>query len=100
MNFKGIQTFLKKSDKFYKIPYPHLVLDYKFALTHLYSNIRSSSQMANRTRKEISKKSPNLNLKPVGKYSTVANTVETLQNYCRCIVATTVTPGVLQPSPL
>jgi hypothetical protein len=41
MNFKGIQTFLKKSDKFYKIPYPHPILDYKFALTHLYSNIGS-----------------------------------------------------------
>jgi hypothetical protein len=41
MNFKGIQTFLKKSDKFYKIPYPHPIRDYKFTLTHLYSNIGS-----------------------------------------------------------
>jgi hypothetical protein len=36
MNFKGIQTFLKKSNNFYKIPYPHPILDYKFTLTHLY----------------------------------------------------------------
>jgi hypothetical protein len=39
MNFNGIQTFLKKSNKFYKILYPHPILDYKFMLTHLYSNI-------------------------------------------------------------
>jgi hypothetical protein len=41
MNFKGIQTFVKKSNKFYKIPYPHPILYYKFTLTHLYSNIGS-----------------------------------------------------------
>jgi hypothetical protein len=39
LNFKEIQIFLKKSDKFYKIPYPHPILDYKFTLTHLYLNI-------------------------------------------------------------
>jgi hypothetical protein len=40
LNFKGIQTF-KTFDKFYKIPYPHAILDYKFTLSHLYSNIGS-----------------------------------------------------------
>jgi hypothetical protein len=48
MNFKGIQTFLKKSDKFYKIPYPHPILDYKFTLRHLYSNIGSFFTSGNR----------------------------------------------------
>jgi hypothetical protein len=48
MNFKGIQTFLKKYDKFYKIPYPHPILDYKFTLTHLYSNIGSFLTSGNR----------------------------------------------------
>jgi hypothetical protein len=48
MNIKGIQTFLKKSDKFYKIPYPHPILDYKFTLTHLYSNIGSFFTSGNR----------------------------------------------------
>jgi hypothetical protein len=41
MNFIGIQTFLEKSNKFYKISYPHPIIDYKFTLTHLYSNIGS-----------------------------------------------------------
>jgi hypothetical protein len=48
MNFKGIQTFLNKSDKFYKIPYPHSILDYQFILTHLYSNIGSFFTSGNR----------------------------------------------------
>jgi hypothetical protein len=48
MNFKGIQTFLKKSGKFYKIPYPHPILDYKFTLTYLYSNIESFFTSGNR----------------------------------------------------
>jgi hypothetical protein len=48
MNFKGIQTFLKKSDKFYKITYPDPILDYKFTLTHLYSNIGSFFTSGNR----------------------------------------------------
>jgi hypothetical protein len=41
-NFKRVQTFLEKSDKFYKIPYSHDILEYEFILTHLYSNIGSS----------------------------------------------------------
>jgi hypothetical protein len=45
LKFKGIQTFLKFFDKFYKIPYPHPILDYKFTLTHLYSNIEISLQV-------------------------------------------------------
>jgi hypothetical protein len=45
MNFKGIETFLKKPNKFYKILYPHPILDYKFIFTHLYSNIESSLQV-------------------------------------------------------
>jgi hypothetical protein len=48
LNFKGIQTFLKKSHKFYKIPYPHYILYYKFTLTHLYSNIGSFFTSGNR----------------------------------------------------
>jgi hypothetical protein len=42
LNFKVVQTFLKKSDKFSKIPSSHVVLEYAFTLTHLYSNIGSS----------------------------------------------------------
>jgi hypothetical protein len=42
MNFKGIQTFLKKSDKFSKIPSSHGILECEFILTHLYSKIGSS----------------------------------------------------------
>jgi hypothetical protein len=42
MNFKGVQTFLEKSDKFSKIPPSHDILEYEFILTHLYSNIGSS----------------------------------------------------------
>jgi hypothetical protein len=42
MNFKGVPTFLEKSDKFTKIPCSHDIPEYKFILTHLYSNIRSS----------------------------------------------------------
>jgi hypothetical protein len=48
MNFKGIQTFLKKSAKIYKIPYPHPILDNEFMLTHLYSNIGSFFTSGNR----------------------------------------------------
>jgi hypothetical protein len=48
MNFKGIQTFLKKPNKFYKISYPHPILDYKFIFTHLYLNIESSFTSGNR----------------------------------------------------
>jgi hypothetical protein len=40
-NFKGVQTFLKKSDKFLKILSSHDILEYNFTLTHLYSNIGS-----------------------------------------------------------
>jgi hypothetical protein len=42
MNFKGVQTYLEKSDKFSKIPHSHDILEYEFILTHLYSNIESS----------------------------------------------------------
>jgi hypothetical protein len=42
LNFKGVQTFMKKSDKFSKIPSSHVILEYKFKLTHLYSNIECS----------------------------------------------------------
>jgi hypothetical protein len=40
-NFKGIQTFLEKSDKFFKIQSSHGIFEYNFTFTHLYSNIRS-----------------------------------------------------------
>jgi hypothetical protein len=42
LNFKGVQTFLEKSDKFSKIPSSHSILEYEFILTHLYLNIGSS----------------------------------------------------------
>jgi hypothetical protein len=42
LNFKGVQTFLKKSDKFSKILYPRPILDYRFILTPMYSKIGSS----------------------------------------------------------
>ena len=42
MNFKGVQTFLEKSDKFSKIPSSPDILEYEFILTHLYSNIGNS----------------------------------------------------------
>jgi hypothetical protein len=42
LNFKGVQTFLGNFDKFSKIPSSHDIPEYKFILTHLYSNIRSS----------------------------------------------------------
>jgi hypothetical protein len=35
-NFKGVQTFLEKSDKFLKILSSHDILEYNFTLTHLY----------------------------------------------------------------
>ncbi len=41
LNFKGVQTFLEKSDKFSKIPCLLDILEYNFTLTHLYSNIGS-----------------------------------------------------------
>jgi hypothetical protein len=41
LNFKGVQTFLEKSGKFFKIPFSHDILEYNFTLTHLYSNIGS-----------------------------------------------------------
>jgi hypothetical protein len=41
LNFEGVQTFLEKSDKFFKIPSSHDILEYEFRLTHLYSNIES-----------------------------------------------------------
>jgi hypothetical protein len=41
MNFKEVPTFLEKYDKFTIIPYSHDIPEYKFILTHLYSNIRS-----------------------------------------------------------
>jgi hypothetical protein len=40
-NFKGIQTFLEKSDKFFKIQSSHEIFEYNFTFTHLQSNIRS-----------------------------------------------------------
>jgi histidinol phosphatase-like PHP family hydrolase len=40
-NFKGVQTFLKKSDKFLKILSSHDILEYNFTLTHLYSKFGS-----------------------------------------------------------
>jgi hypothetical protein len=42
LNFKGVQTFLEKHDKFSKIPSSHSIVEYEFTLTHLYSNIGSS----------------------------------------------------------
>jgi hypothetical protein len=42
LNFKGVQTFLQKSDKFLKITSSHDIHEYNFRLTHLYSNIGSS----------------------------------------------------------
>jgi hypothetical protein len=41
LNLKGVQTFLEKSDKFFKILSSHDILEYNFTLTHLYSNIGS-----------------------------------------------------------
>jgi hypothetical protein len=41
LNLKGVQTFLKKYDKFLKILSSHNILEYNFILTHLYSNIES-----------------------------------------------------------
>jgi hypothetical protein len=41
LNFKGVQTFLEKSDKFFKISSSNYTLEYNFTLTHLYSNIGS-----------------------------------------------------------
>jgi hypothetical protein len=41
LNFKGLQTFLEKSDKFFKSPSSNDTLEYNFILTHLYSNIES-----------------------------------------------------------
>jgi hypothetical protein len=42
LNFRGVQTFLEKSNKFSKIPSSHGIFEYEFILTHLYSNIGSS----------------------------------------------------------
>jgi hypothetical protein len=42
LNFKGVQTFLEKSDKFSKIPSSYDILKYEFRLTQLYSNIGSA----------------------------------------------------------
>jgi hypothetical protein len=36
LNFKGVQTFLEKSDKLSKIPSSHDILEYEFILTHLF----------------------------------------------------------------
>jgi hypothetical protein len=47
-NSKGVQTFLKKSGKFFKIPSSHGILKYTFKLAHLYSNIGSSFTSENR----------------------------------------------------
>jgi hypothetical protein len=41
LNFKGVQTFMEKSDKFLKILSLHDILEYNFTLTYLYSNIGS-----------------------------------------------------------
>jgi hypothetical protein len=48
LNFRGVQTFLKKSDKFSKIPSLDDTLEFEFILTHLYSNIGSSSTSGRR----------------------------------------------------
>jgi hypothetical protein len=48
LNFKGVQTFLEKSDKFSKIPSSHAIFEYEFTLTHLYLNIGSSFTSAKR----------------------------------------------------
>jgi hypothetical protein len=42
LNFKRVQIFLEKSDKFSKIPSSYDILEYEFRLTHLYLNIGSS----------------------------------------------------------
>jgi hypothetical protein len=42
LNFKGVQTFLEKSNKLSKIPSSHSILEYEFTFTPLYSNIGSS----------------------------------------------------------
>jgi hypothetical protein len=41
LNFKGVQTFLEKSDKILKIPGSLDILEYNFTLTHLYSKFES-----------------------------------------------------------
>jgi hypothetical protein len=41
LNFKGVQTFLEKSDKFSKVSSAKDTLEYNFTLAHLYSNIES-----------------------------------------------------------
>jgi hypothetical protein len=41
LNFKGIQIFLEKSDKFLQIPCSRDILEYNFTLTHLYSKFKS-----------------------------------------------------------
>jgi hypothetical protein len=42
LNFKLVQTFLEKLDKFSKIPSSHDILEYEIIFTYLYSNIGSS----------------------------------------------------------
>jgi hypothetical protein len=48
LNFKGIQTFLEKSDKLSKILSSHDILEYEFILTHSYSKVESSFTSENR----------------------------------------------------
>jgi hypothetical protein len=47
-NFKGVQTFLEKSDKFYKILSSQSSLEDNFTFAHLYSNIGSFFTSENR----------------------------------------------------
>jgi hypothetical protein len=49
MNFKGVPTFLEKSDKFTKIPCSHDIPEYKFILTHLYSKLEVPLQVVIRS---------------------------------------------------
>jgi hypothetical protein len=48
LNFKCVQTFLEKSNKFYKSPSSHGWLEDNFTLPHLYSNTGSSFTSGNR----------------------------------------------------
>jgi hypothetical protein len=49
LNFKGVQTFLEKSNKFSKIPLSHDISEYKFILTHLYFKLEVPLQVVKMT---------------------------------------------------
>jgi hypothetical protein len=45
LNFQGVQTFLKKSDKFSKISYFLDILEYNFTLLTCIQKLRVTSQV-------------------------------------------------------